>query len=305
MAPLTLSSRGTGVTDAPAVARLSAVLPNNVLPTPRVQGAAVSPATVVVRCLGPFEIRVDGAAIDSWRPSKARTLFQYLVTHRDRPIHRDVLIGALWPEADGLSVGSSLKVTVHTLRGALSQMQRHTGEALTISSEESGYQLRTSSLWLDVEQFEAAFRLGRAFEAQGQRDAALAAYAQAADCYRGEFLPEAWNDWVLFRRESLKDEYLFVLVRLADAAFQAEDFASCLHYCQMLLGEDHCREDTYRMLMVCHARLGQLGRVRRWYELCVRALAAELDAAPAPETELVLHQALAGKFVPHAALVPA
>jgi DNA-binding SARP family transcriptional activator len=81
-----------------------------------------------------------------------------------------------------------------------------------------------------------------------------------------------------------------VLAHLADAAFCAGNYQRCIQFSQRLLEKDNCREDTYRTLMICHAQLGQFGRVRRWYELCVRTLRTVLDIEPSPETEDVYRQ---------------
>src|SRR5262249_46072150 len=99
----------------------------------------------------------------------------------------------------------------------------------------------------------------------------------------------------LLRREGLKDQYLGVLARLADAAFATADYQGCILRCQKLLEQDNCREDSYRTLIVCHSRLGQLGRARRWFELCVQTMRAELDVDPEPEAVDLSRHAMRGE----------
>jgi two-component SAPR family response regulator len=274
-------------------------------------GAGEFAATVC--CLGPFRFRVHGSSVDNWRSGKARALFQYLVNHRGQSIPRDTLIQALWPDPAAAAPGTSLKVAVHHLRQALNQsdgqrdgtvevdrgdeVDRGPSVApIAVISQGSCYQLRATDLWLDVEEFEHRYALGRALEAQGQEAAALVMFARAAELYRGDFLEEIADDWPTFRREALKDQYLFVLARLAAAAAATGNYQDAIVWCQRLLAKDCCREDTYRLLMLCHARLGQRSRVRSWYELCVRTIRSELDCAPEPETERVYRTALAGKL---------
>ena len=52
---------------------------------------------VAVNCFGGFALYVDGTRVDGWRAGKTRTLLQYLITHHDRPVPRETLIAALWP----------------------------------------------------------------------------------------------------------------------------------------------------------------------------------------------------------------
>jgi DNA-binding SARP family transcriptional activator len=159
-------------------------------------------------------------------------------------------------------------------------------------AHEAGYQLSAADLWLDVEEFERCCVAGRRLERQGRMAEALGAYARAADLYAGDFLGDSWDDWVVFRREGLKDQYLFVVAKLADAALVDGDFQGCIVRCQQLLVHDRCREDTYRTLMLCHARLGQRDRVRCWYELCVRTLRSELGVEPEAETVALYRRAI-------------
>jgi two-component SAPR family response regulator len=260
-------------------------------PAPR-ERSEVTPA---VTCLGSFQFRVAGSPVVDWRSGKARALFQYLVSHRGRAVPNDTLIHALWPEPGAAAPGSSLKVAVHALRQALKRINRAEC-TIDVVSHESSYRLDASDLWVDVEEFERCYHLGRERDNRGQLGEALALYARAADLYRGDFLEELSDDWLIFRREALKDQYLFLLFRLAHAAVAAEDYQSGIARCQELLAKDRCREDTYRLLMVSHGRLGQRSRVRAWFELCAQALRHELDCEPDEETKRIYRQALVGKI---------
>lgn len=250
---------------------------------------------VQVSCLGPFRFAVDGLRFDTWRSGKARSLFQYLVTHRGQAIPRDTLISALWPDASVSAPATSLKVAVHALRQTLTQVLGDTA-SLTIVSQGSCYQLNGPELWLDVEDFEYCYAQGRAHEAREETIEAIRCYARAAQLYRGDFLEDLLDDWPAFRREALKDRYLFVVGRLANAAVSVGDYQGAIVWCQQLLAQDCCREDTYRTLMLCHSRLGQRSRVRCWYDLCVRTLRCELDCDPEPETERAARLGMAGKL---------
>jgi two-component SAPR family response regulator len=254
----------------------------------------------VVRCFGSLEVSVGGVAVEAWRSGKARALFEYLVTHRDRATPRDSLIQALWPDPDALAAGTSLKVAVHALRQMLGELGSPQQRPLAVLMRESTYQLVAPDLWVDVDEFERCYAVAGALEARGQTPEALALYQRAADLYRGDFLAETWDDWAVFRREGLKDQYLLVLARLADAALQAGEHHRCIRLCRQLLEHDCCREDPFRILMLCHARLGQPGRVRRWYELCARTMRSMLDTDPEPETERVYRWATSGQARPRA-----
>jgi two-component SAPR family response regulator len=244
-----------------------------------------NPQSTIVRCLGGLEVRCAGRPMVNWRSGKARAVFEYLVTHRLRPVPRDTLVQAIWPDPDALASGTSLKVAVHALRQILVEGPGNgLPSGLEVIVHEATYLLHAPRLWVDVEEFERCSAIGDRLEVSGQAQAALDVYERAAELYRGDFLAESLDDWVVFRREGLKDQYLHILAKLADARLRVEDYDGCIAVCRKLLEQDNCREDTYRLLMVCHARLGQRGRVRRWFELCVQTLRTLLDTEPEPET---------------------
>jgi DNA-binding SARP family transcriptional activator len=248
--------------------------------------------TVAVHCLGAFRILLNGKPIETWRAIKPRALFQYLVSHRQRSVPREALIDALWPDPENSPAGTALKVVVHRVRKLL----RVTAKRLEIQATEDGYRLDGPGLWVDVEEFERCSLEARRYEMEGHAEEAALNYARAAAIYRGDFLEDVPDEWVVLRRERLKDMYLLALARLADAAFSMLDFEQCIEHCQQILAHDPCREQAYRVLMLCYARLGQRGRVRRWYEVCMRTLRGELDVDPEPETRATYEQAMLGSF---------
>ncbi|MBI4494044.1 MAG: winged helix-turn-helix domain-containing protein [Chloroflexi bacterium] len=228
-------------------------------------------------------------------PVKARSLFQYLVSRPNRLVARETLIDALWPDPDAQAAFTSLKVAVHALRQLLSEtVVRDAG--LAVVARGNGYALTATDLWLDIDEFQRRCAQAHRLDAGGRVDEALVEYTRAAELYRGNFLEESPEEWVLVRREGLKDHLLLVLARIAEIALAQADYHTCIARCQQLLEHDCCREDIYRTLMQCHAQLGQRGRVRRWYELCTRTLRAELDVAPELETEALYQRAMAGKL---------
>lgn len=250
--------------------------------------AEAQPLLVEAFCFGGFRVLVGGRPLEQCSSGKARALLQYLVNHPNRPVARELLIETLWPNPDAEAAGTSLRVAVHALR----QMLGESSDSLSVLAHSAGYQLTVADLWLDVDEFVSCCVRGRELLELGRPSEAMAAYARAADLYGGDFLAGAGESWAGVRRESLKDRYLFVLERLAEAALQAADYEGCILWTQRLLEQDRCRESTYRMLMACHAQFGQRGRVRSWYELCVQTLRAELGVEPEQATVAAYRAAL-------------
>ena len=266
------------------------------------QGAATMLAPVQVRCLGRFDIRLGWARVEAWRGRKAKALLKYLVAQHGRPVPKDVLMETLWPEAPPQAANNNLKAAVHALRQTLDPGGRDTTIADSgsyILFVEGNYLLNPQvEVWVDVDEFERQWTKGRRMEKEGKTSEAMTAYAAAERLYRGDFLEDdPYEDWMLLRREALKDTYLAILSKLSDRAIGEGDCESCLVYCQRILAKDPCREDAYRSVMRSHSRLGHRSRALNWYRICLKTLSMELETAPDEETTALYERLLNGEVV--------
>ncbi|WP_344447552.1 AfsR/SARP family transcriptional regulator, partial [Kitasatospora nipponensis] len=170
---------------------------------------------VEVRCLGGFRLTVGGVEVDcsTTRP-KALSLLKLLAVHSGTPVHREVLLQALWPDLPWESGIRNLQVTVSRLRlllgpGVLSRSGASYGLALE------------GRLVSDVREFEQAAAVGAGAAAatrgtaRGAGDrhatggtggaAALEGLRAARDWYTGDLLPEDGPaEWVVEERARLR-----------------------------------------------------------------------------------------------------
>lgn len=248
-----------------------------------------SAAAIRIRCLGNPTVEICDVPVSSWRVTKVATLFYYLLDRRGHIVGRATLTDTLWPDENALAPETSLKVAVHDLRRLVGNVFGP-GSGLTIETRNSGYLLRAKDVWYDVAEFEHTVADANRLETRGSTVEALNGYRQAVLLYRGDFLPGVAGDWILRRRQALLDQYLLGLTRLAEGELVAGECEACMSHCLAALDKDPCRERTYQLLMLCHARLGQFGRVRAWYDLCEQTLHTTLGAKPSVETEQLLQR---------------
>jgi two-component SAPR family response regulator len=256
-------------------------------------------AAVTARCLGGFSLTLYGEPVERWRAGKTRSLFQYLLVNRGRPVVRERLHRVLWPDAEWSQNSSSLKVAMHALRQILAVPSTDGGEPVVrILHQDHGYALHADDIWIDLEQFEAYFETGRAAEARGDCTTAVQMYRQAVELYDGDFLSGECADWIEEQREWTKAIALRALDRLRDDAVARHDFLEATRWCRRILEIDPYQEQTYQTLMYVHGYFGDLGRVKSWHELCVRRLRDDLDVEPTSGTEHLFRQAIRGELRP-------
>ncbi|MFO7539226.1 MAG: tetratricopeptide repeat protein [Chloroflexota bacterium] len=203
---------------------------------------------------------------------KALSLLAYLLVYPDTPQPRELVAEALWPGNEPAQSRRQLSDTLYRLRQTI-------GEEWLLVDRERLSLLIDEGLWVDAWQFE-----------QLSQSDNLTAWEQAATLYKGDFLPELYEDWALPAQVRLRERYLTCLDRLAENAEADGRFTQARTYYQQLIHQDPLREDGYRGLMRCLAGLGRLAEALDVYEKLVGFLTEEMDVRPAASTRHLAEQ---------------
>ena len=145
-----------------------------------------------------FSLTVGGhpLALAALRP-RARSTLRLLALHAGQPVHREVLLASLWPEADEASASRSLLTTLSSLRTAL----REGGAEGALQREGAAYLLSAQTVLTDLTLADRALARARRYRDTAPEDAD-AAYVHALDLYAGEVLAEEGPaEWVSRPRE--------------------------------------------------------------------------------------------------------
>jgi len=256
---------------------------------------------LAVHCLGLFHVYQNDQLLEKWPDNKATLIFKYMVTHRQQPIHLEVLVDLFWPGVDSQAGRKNCYQAIYTLRKML---QASRPDFDHILCDNSCYYFNPElTIWVDSEAFLAAYQAGQKLEQAGQVEdprseayrveQAIEQYQLAKSLYKGHFLAkDIYEDWPINQRERLKFIHLDILDRLSQYYFKQEAFAMCIDLCHKLLGEDNCREDAHRRLMRCYLLQGQRHLALRQYQLCIETLQRELDVPPMPATSELYQQIL-------------
>lgn len=262
----------------------------NVTPHGKADGRALA---IAFFCFGKFRVEVHGILVRTRGRSKSLKILKFLAQRR-HPCTSEVLIETLWPENESEAVYNRLRVEVHTLRHIFASSV-NVPDVLVY--HDGCYELNPDiDFWIDADEFEAFWRQGVRFEADRHYREAAQCYEQAARLYLGDYLEEdLYEEWTLFRRESLRDGYLYLLGRLAGWYVEEGNYGGCISYSHKMLAQDPYREDAYRLLMRCYIALGQKATALHWYEVCRTNLQKGLDVTPSLETTSLKSQIMAAE----------
>jgi DNA-binding SARP family transcriptional activator len=252
---------------------------------------------VQVKLLGDFAISVSTRTAAVWRPNRARTLFGVLLVNHEMLVPRERLEGSIWPASGRPAGATSLKVTVHALRKELDLRCGGDRDFLVVESRDHGYLLHVGpGVAVDFHDFEQLLQHARERELRGRTTEAVELYRKAMDLYCGDFLSADRDEWAVEQREWLRSSALRALDVLATNALRFGDAVACSRYCHRTIAIEPANERAFRLLMVVHARRGELDQVKNWYALCTRRLQDYFEVEPADDTRRLLLRALAGEY---------
>lgn len=215
-----------------------------------------------------------------------RLAWAFLVIERDRSVHRDELMRALWGDEPPPSSERALSAVLSKLRASLERLEP---AECTVCSEPGGaYRLRLPpAAWVDVEAAHGAFeRALRALERRDPREAygwALAAYTIA----RQELLPGEERPWLERKRAELHELLIHALDALIDIYTATGNYGLAVRFAEEGIAREPFHENGYRQLMRAHAAVGNGAQAILVYGRCRALLDEQLGAAPSPATEAV------------------
>ncbi|MGC8787772.1 MAG: AfsR/SARP family transcriptional regulator, partial [Anaerolineae bacterium] len=226
-----------------------------------------------------------------WGTAKAKELFFYLLCHKQR--RKEQIASDLWPDLSPAKIRASFHVALYRLRRALAQQD-------CVKYEDDQYFFnRRLNYWFDVEEFEQAINLAHSVWA-ADREKAAHYYETAVVLYHGDFLEDlpAEQEWCLFRREELRQQYLIALLRLGQYYTDQGKYRTAIDFYEKALKVDNYQESAYRGIMYCLALLGERSAALKTYHRLAKLLEEELDAKPAFETTELYEQILQDKIGP-------
>jgi LuxR family transcriptional regulator, maltose regulon positive regulatory protein len=233
------------------------------------------PWPIKIFTLGRFEVLRDGEPVRFARKvqRKPLTLLKALIAFGGRTVREDLLMDALWPDAEGDAARVALASALHRLRGLLGREQ-------AVFRQEGQLSLDARLCWVDVWAVERL--LERAETAVNSREL----IRKAAGLYRGAFLDEREVELpqATALAEGLRRRLLRQLVRVARQCEPANRQEGVDWY-EEALRVDPCAEDVCRSLMTAYHRLERSADVVAVYQRCRTALAALRGLAPSAETQ--------------------
>lgn len=242
-----------------------------------------------IRLLGNFQLTYGDTPRSEFTKAinqpRLQALLAYLLLHRRAPQSRRHLAFLFWPDSNEAQALTNLRKLLTFLRGILPESDRF----LLINAKIIQW-IPDTPISFDVVEFEHAVVQSKTL----MDDHAITALQQVIDLYRGDLLPDCFDDWIIPIREALHASFIQALERLTVVQEERRDYPAAIQAAQRLLRHDPLHETTYLRLMRLYALNGDRAAALQVYQTCVtllqRELGVEPNAAIRAAYTLLLHQ---------------
>ncbi|MCB0184203.1 MAG: hypothetical protein KDE31_08065, partial [Caldilineaceae bacterium] len=235
--------------------------------------------TLQFMLLGTFRLCCGAQPLTTVEPPRLQALLAYLVLHHGAPVARQQLAYRFWSVSSERLARTNLRKLLLQLRQALPAAD----DFLAVDNQ--------TITWRDAAPFtcdvvEVQRRLQQLWDHPLDQDALTALF----ELYRGELLPNCYDDWIVPLRTQLHQDVLTALDRLVTLLENQRAYGEGIRYAQRLLTFDPLEETAYQRLMRLRAFDGDRAGALQVYRECAVVLQRELGVEPSPETNALYAQ---------------
>jgi LuxR family maltose regulon positive regulatory protein len=257
----------------------------------RIRGGEQWPWRLKIVTLGRFMMLRDGTPVGTSGKAQKKPLSMLKTVIASGPdgIHKESLIDALWPDAEG----DAGNVAFHT---TLSRLRRLAGDETSIQFNEGVLSLDQRYSWVDAWAFEMLVeRFETVLSGVPKRNSDVPSSRliaeKAVSLYKGIFLPGD-RDFLpaIAARERLRSKFLRLISRAGRSLEKTGELEAAVDYYTRGLEAEPLAEELHQGLIGCYLRLGRKAEAALAYQRCKNLLSAELGVEPSPKTELLMKQ---------------
>ena len=243
---------------------------------------------LAIWCFGGFRMTIGDRIVDCMkiRP-RARAAMRLLTMRAGRPVHREALIEALWPEAPPESATANLQVAISSLRGLLEPDRERRRPQLVVRTGDAYLLNLPADAYLDTLAFQTALTQSRRARAVGDTTTAVGGLRDALAEYSGELLPEDGPaEWLQQDREMYRHQAANAAAELAAAELAAGNPREAVVAAEKCLVIDAFHDTGWQLLVRAHQRIGAPAaaeRARRRYTAMLASLGIDTDEPTLPD----------------------
>jgi DNA-binding SARP family transcriptional activator len=250
-------------------------------------------AALRLRLFGSFAAWVDNQRVDDreWKRRKVSRLVKLLALAPGHRLHRDQVMGLLWPALEARAAGQNLHHTLYRARRALEPALEARGEPRFLRLRDDVIELAASGeLDIDLVRFEQA-----ALTALASHDG-VDLHREAVRRFGGELLSgDRFEDWAIDRRDAAQALYFELLLSLAERERERGRLDAALESLRRIVAVEPLHEEAQAMLIHFNGLAGRRHLAVAQYRRFCDLLRSRLDADPLPTTTEIYERVVSGQ----------
>lgn len=234
-----------------------------------------------VYALGRGYALVNGQLITNWDGALPRNLFFFFM---DNPlVTRDQIFDIFWPNLSVKEATNVFHVTKRKISERISMKVDETG-TYELTQYSSGFYTPSDKVvrYYDAFEFQEAVEQSMSAIDDEQEEELL---TKAIELYKAPFLETINMDWVVARRDSLRQLYSQALISMGRINKRRQDFPEALGFFNRALKETPQREDIHREVMNLYLKMNSPREARAQYDYLKRILRETLNIDPSRESQ--------------------
>ena len=240
-----------------------------------------------VSVLGEQTITDDRTGSVRTRSSRTVALVGFLAAHAGSPQMRQRIAGLFWPDSTDAQALTNLRRELHNLRQVLGDEP-----SLVVTSRDLCWR-DTETCRVDLRTFDIQRKAALAAASSDDDEGILAHAARAIAQYQGDFLPGAYDDWLLEIRSALERQCVNLCDLICETRVRTGNLTGAVDAARRRVQLQPLEEAGYRTLMRLQADLGDRAGALSTYHHCASVLERELGVIPDPATRQTFQRLMA------------
>ena len=247
---------------------------------------------VQIQLFGNFALYFEEKRV-SITSQRLQGLLAYIALHRTEPQTRQHIAFLIWPDSSEGQAHTNLRTLLHRFQTTLPNI----AQLLRIDTQIIAWQPNVE-IGLDVTDFETSVLQAQKALEHGDKIAAFNALENAVTYYKGDLLPDCYDEWVLSERERLSQILLDTLEKIVALLEQSRNYTAAIAYTRRLISFDPLNEAVYLRLINLYVLNGERASGLRTYHSCVSVLQTELGIAPGKALRLAYEKLVSAENPP-------
>lgn len=248
----------------------------------------------IIETLGKFDVLKNGHSLvsNSSGSKKIWELYKFMLTHRDRSFTPESLSDQLWVSESYNDPRSTLRRQMHRLRQSL--LEEDSSDHMNTLLFTNGYYKWNDQIQyqVDIDVFESLIKQGDLAKSN-QPEVALRNYKEALSLYKGDYLPDCYDQhWVFSVRNHYRRLYLKTVTNAVELMRGLSLYDDMIEICQSAIKIDVYEEPFHIYLMEALYEKNQQKQALEHYEYITGFYYQEMGLKPSTEMKLLYKKLL-------------